>query len=99
MNRHRQKCDRERLLKVGHTHTERGGERVCLYSSVASNSVENIKGLLSQAKTRKLGKLMQLGVPNRIVDHSNLDSSKFGQQLQFQSDSNNDFEWTIAISI
>ena len=42
---------------------------------------------------------MQLGVPNQIIDDSNLDSKEFGRQLRYESDSNDDFELTIAISI
>ena len=44
-------------------------------------------------------KLRQLGSPNWIIDNSNLDSNKFGWQLRYESDSNNDFKSTIAISI
>ena len=40
-------------------------------------------------------KLMQIWVPNGIVDHSNSNSNGFGQQLWYETDSNKDFESTI----
>ena len=45
------------------------------------------------------GKIRRFGVPNRIVNNSKSDSSQFGGQLQYESDSNNNFKSTIAILI
>ena len=38
-------------------------------------------------------------VPNQIVDDSNSDSKEFGWQSEYKSDSIDNFESTIAISI
>ena len=46
-----------------------------------------------------VGKLRQLGVPNRIIVNSNWIFNEFGQRLQYEFDSNIDFKSTIAILI